>query len=190
MAAKMAGVFPMAGQGYEKMAAGLSQGISQWGVGQIKNLACMGSATGVAGGGAVLPMASRITIPPDDSLMIMALLSAGMMGPAAQSLGSAVAKGIVYAFTSYGQYTGPVAGVGNGADICKIVHADQQALSQILMNTLGVSMGFGPALPMLTAGMAAGITLTLKTGSGQGQVAGVPTIPPVPASTVTYTMVV
>ena len=190
MAARYAGVFPMGGQGFEKLAVGLAQGVSQWGVGQIKNLACTGSATGLAGGGAVIPVASRITVPPDDTLMRVALVSAGMLGPNAQSLGSAVAKGIAVAFTSFGQYTGVVAGVSNGADISKITQADPQALTQILMSTLGSSMGAGPALPMLAAGLSNGITMTLKTGTGQGQVAGVPTFPPVPASTVTYSMVI
>lgn len=184
------GVFPMNGETFDKLALGVSLGVAQWAVGNPSNLSTSGQAVGVAGGGAINPLLTKIIVPTGEGLMTAALAGAGLVGPAASSMGSSLAKGVATAFTLYGQYGGPVAGVGNGVDNSKLANANQVSLAAILMATCGPTMGPGPALPMMTLGIATGICQVLKQGTCTGQIIGVPTVPPVPAAGPTTAMVI
>ena len=174
----------MLGLSFDRLALAIATGVAQWAIGQPQNLSLTGAVVGVSGGGAVNPVLSRLFVPPSIPIMISGLMGAGMLGPAATSLGTVVALGISSAFTSLGQFAGPVAGVGNGVSTAKITVANPATLASTFAATFPGLFGAGPAGLILIQGLANGISGVLLTGIGTGQVVGVPTLPPVPFSTV------
>ena len=187
---RVAGIFPMLGFSYDRLAMAIASGVCQWGIGQPQNLGLLGAVTGISGAGAVNPAGSRLAIPPSIPIMVGALTGAGMLGPAASSLGSAVAIGISSAFTTAGQFTGPVAGVGIGVSAAKVAIANPATLAAILAANFPGLFGAGPAGALLVIGLANGISGVLMVGAGVGQVVGVPMVPPIPAATVAAHVVV
>jgi len=180
----LVGIFPLLGVNYVRLCSAIATGVSQWAIGQPYNLALTGAVVGVSGAGAVNPLLTRLIIPPSIPIMVGALIGAGMLGPAASSLGSAVATGIASAFTTAGQFTGPVAGVGNGVSTAKVTVANPVSLAAIFASIFPAMLGPGPASLMLISGLANGISGVLLTGAGTGQVVGTPTVPPAPFTTV------
>ena len=181
---RFVGVFPLLGVNYIRLCSAIAAGVSQWAIGQPYNLALTGAVVGVSGAGAVNPLLTRMIIPPSIPIMVAALTGAGMLGPAASSLGSAVATGIASAFTTAGQFTGPVAGVGNGVSTAKVTIANPVTLAAIFASLFPAMLGPGPASAMLVGGLSNGIAGVLMTGGGTGQVVGAPTVPPAPFTTV------
>jgi len=188
--ARTSGIHSFGGVNYDRMALGVANGVSQWGIMQPQNLGLTGLATGVSGGGAVNPVASKVIVPPNPGLVQAGLAGAGMVGPLAQSLALAISTGISTAFNASAQYVGPAAGVGVGADVSKITVANSASLVGMLMQTLTATLGPGPALSMMATGLGIGIASLLLQGTGAGAVVGVPTVPPVPMSGPTVCVVV
>ena len=187
--ARGSGTFPFGGVPFDQLAMGIANGVSAWAIGQQANLALVGVSTGTAGGGAVNPLTTTITVPNNVGAVLGALSAAGMVGPLGMSLAPVVSSGISTAFSSAAQYTGTSAGVGIGADVSKIVVANPATLISMLMSTLSASLGGGgPALFIFATGLGNGIAALLLGGFGVGTVQG--TASPSSAVGVTNSVVV
>ena len=190
LANRVTGPLPFFGPNFDKLALGLGLGIFQWAVSQPANLALTGAATGLVGAGVIVSATSKLIVPPQVNVVHAALVGAGVAGPLSSSMSIVIANGVSQAFTLSGQYTGPVGGVGVGADVSKVTVANAPALAGILMVTLSSVMGAGPSLGMLTAGLGVGIASLLLLGAGTGVVAGSPSYPTVSGSVPTFSTVV
>jgi hypothetical protein len=190
LANRSAGLFAFMGMPFDQMALGIGVGISSWAISQPSNLALTGIATGVAGAGSIVTAASRILVPPTVAALTSGLTGAGMVGPVAPALATTVTLGVSQAFNTYAQYFGLVAGVANGADVSRITVANPGTLVLSLQSALAGSMGSGPALNLLATGLGVGLTNLLLLGTGQATVVGIPSYPPVPATTSTLSVVV
>lgn len=176
------------GPNFEPFALGLSTGVCAWAIGQPQNLALSGLATGVTGVGAVVPVTTRLTVPPTVSIIQSSLIGAGAAGPVSTNLAIVVTLGVSQAFSIYGQYSGLSPSVGAGVDVSKVVIANSLTLIGILQQSFSV-LGFGPSLKMLSVGLGTGIANLLLSGTGIGTVIGTPTVPPVPTVGVTASVV-
>jgi hypothetical protein len=177
--ARASGTFAFGGVPFDQLAQGLASGICTWGISQPQNLALVGAATGTAGAGAILPVTTKLIVPPNMPAMLAGLSGAVLVGPLGLSLATVVTTGLATVFTAQAQYMGTAAGVGVGADISKILVANSASLAAILMGTLGPALGGGgPALPMFASGLAAGISALLLGGTGTGSVTGSPSTAP------------
>lgn len=182
-AARVAGGFPFPGIQFDQLALGVSLAVTGWAIGQPQNVLLVGVSGGAIGGGVVVPVTSKIFIPPGIGVPIMqvAFAGAGMVGPLGVAMASVMAIGLTNAFTKYAQYGGPVAGVGVGQDAAKIVSANAKSLVPILVSTCtGTLLGGGPMLQQFATGLANGLSGILLTGVGTGTVAGIPG--PVPSA--------
>lgn len=175
LASRTAGAFPFGGLAFDALAQGIASGVCAWAISQPQNLALVGASTGTAGAGIILPVTTRLTVPPNVPGVLAALTAAGLNGPLGLALATVVTAGIAGSFTAYGQYTGTSAGVGVGADISKVVVANPATLMATLAAAIGPMYGTGgPALGMLCAGLANGISALLLGGTGIGSVTGPP----------------
>lgn len=175
VAARAAGGFPFAGVKFDQLALGTASAIAAWAIGQPQNVFLQGVSSGAVGGGAVVPVASKIIVLPNIPIMIAGFTGAGFNGPLGRSLATVMALGIANAFSKYAQYVGPVAGVGVGADVAKITVANPATLVPLVMAACGGALGgLGPMLAMYAVGVSAGTAGMLLTGVGTGAVAGVP----------------
>ena len=178
---RLAGGFPFAGINFDRFAVGLALAMMQWAISQPQNLSLTGLALGVPGVGAVVAPGSKLFIPQNVPTMTAALAGAGMAGPLSPSLATVVTLGVTGAFNTAGQYLGPAAGVGSGADVSKVTVSNAGTLVPILMANLSASLGPGLALPQMCAGVGNGIAALLIQGTGTGVVAG--SAPPGPPTT-------
>jgi len=190
LANRSSGSFAFLGIPFDQMALGIGVGLSSWAVSQPSNLSLTGIATGVAGAGSIVTVTSRILVPPTVTAVSSGLVGAGMLGPVSPALATTITLGISQVFNTYAQYFGLVAGVSNGADVSRITVANPSTLIVALQSALAGSMGSGPALSLLATGLGVGLTNLLLLGTGQATVAGVPSYPPVPATTSTLSVVV
>jgi len=174
-AARAAGGFPFSGFKFDQLALGTATAIAAWAVGQPQNVFLQGVSSGAVGGGAVIPVTSKIIVPPNIPIMMAGFTGAGFNGPLGRSLAVVMALGIGNAFSKSAQYVGPVAGVGVGADVAKITVANAATLVPLLLASCsGALGGSGPMLAMYAVGLATGTAGMLLTGIGFGAVAGVP----------------
>jgi len=173
-AARSSGALPLLGINYDRLATGIAQGVSQWGVGQPQNLALTGMATGFGGAGTIVSAGTKIVVPANYGVVLGALISAGMVGPVGPSLAMAVTNGISSAFTVSGQYSGVSSMVGSGNDVAKVTMANAGTLIGILNSVLVGSLGTGSSIGMLSAGLGNGIASLLLLGTGTGVVMGTP----------------
>lgn len=177
------------GPAFFQLAAGVGNGVGAWAVGNPANLSLQGVATGLAGTGNILAPTTKIIVSPNVGAVLGALSGAGLNGPMASSLATAVGVGVAQAFTSSAQYTGVSAGVGSGQDVSVIVVSNPAALVGILMGTLSGAFGSsGPAMGLLATGLGNGIASMLLGASATGTITGV--AGPSPASGTTTSVVV
>ncbi len=173
--------FPFTGVQFDQLAMGVSLAVSGWAIGQPQNVSLMGISAGAVGGGAVVPVTTKVLVAPNPPLMIAAFAGAGFVGPVGISLATVFAIGLGNAFTKNAQYVGPVAGVGVGQDVAKIISANANTLVPLIVSACtGTLLGGGPMLTTFATGLANGLAAMLLTGVGTGTVAGVPG--PSPAS--------
>tara|TARA_Y100000310_G_scaffold241573_1_gene245595 strand:+ start:1241 stop:1846 length:606 start_codon:yes stop_codon:yes gene_type:complete len=179
--ARAASPFPFSGFQFDQLALGVSIAVSGWAIGQPQNVALTGVAAGAVGGGAVVPVTTKVFVVPNPPVMIAAFAGAGFVGPLGIALATVMAVGLGNAFSKNAQYAGPVAGVGVGQDVAKIVTANAATLIPLIVSTCtGTLGGGGPMLTQFATGLANGLSTMLLTGAGTGTVAGVPG--PSPAS--------
>jgi hypothetical protein len=190
LSARTASPHPFNGVNFDRLALGIGMGVASWAVGQPQNLALTGVATGLLGSGAILAPTSRLIVPPNPGLVQAALVGAGVAGVLAASLALVVSLGVSQAFTSAGQYTGPSATVGTGADVSKVTVSNPATLVGILNGTLLAAVGAGLSLTSLAAGLGNGIASLLLQGTGTGAVVGSPVIPTFPGAGPTFSTVV
>ena len=190
IAARLSGALPFAGVSYDKLALGVAQAVSVWGVSQPANLGLSGLATGMSGVGAVAAPTSKVAVPPNAAPLQAALNGAGMLGVLPPSLATVIANGLSTAFTASAQYTGVAVGVGVGADVSKVTVANPATLVAALSTALSATLGPGQNIPRLALGLGNGIAGLLLLGTGAGAVVGTTTVPPVPASGPTTCVVI
>lgn len=182
LASRTAGVFPLLGVTFNQIAAAIGSAFQLWGIGQPQNLALIGGTAGLAGVGVIQAPTSKVIVPPNPGPVVLGLTGAGVKGPTASSVASAVAVGISAAMNASAQYTGPSSGVGVGADVSKIAIANSATLTPIMASTFLSMVGPGPAGQQLAAGLSVGITGLLLLGTGTGVVSPVPGTFPFPPS--------
>jgi hypothetical protein len=188
---RASGGFAFMGSLFDQFAWGLSNAMSSWAINQPQNLALMGIATGTLGAGTIAVPASKIIIPPTIPIMTGALAGAGFNGQLMPSLATVVTLGISQAFNSAGQYSGIVGGVGIGVDSSKIIVSNAGTLVPLLLaNLSGMMGGSGAVLPSMCAGLGNGIASLLMQGAGIGTVVGTPSIPPLPGTGVSNSVVI
>lgn len=166
--ARAATPFPFLGFPFDQLAWALAYGLSSW----VPTVSLLGLATGTSGTGFINPLSTRLILPPNPPLVIAGLLSAGMSGPLSQSLGLVVGQGVAQTFGVAGQYSGGVAGCGNGADVSRVVRADPVSLSGLLHARMNSILGAGPAGAQMASGLGTGIANMVLTCTGTGIVSG------------------
>lgn len=178
LAANTSGGLPLLGVSFARIASAVGAGLQAWGLNQPQNLALTGATFGQAGLGLILPVTTRIIIPPNPAPMIAGLSSSGVVGPTSPSVATAVTVGISTSFGAFAQYTGPVPGVQVGPDTSKITIANPATAATILTSTILAVVGQGPSATLLATGLAKGIVGLMLLGSGAGFVSPAPGSPP------------
>ena len=170
-----AGISTLKGPQFLQIAKGVGNAVFSW-IQSPTNVALSGVTTGQAGAGTVNGL---VTVPAAIPVMINALSSAGLKGPNAVPLSTALSLGIS-ASLSTANYSGVSVGVSVGSDTSKISVVNPITLIPLLLDSLASSMqGSGPSLGILSTGIANGVSQQLQAGFGTGVVVGVPT--PIPA---------
>ena len=189
MAARLASNPPFLGQAFNPLAKGIGDAVAQWATGVISNLGLTGVTTGTSGSGAIQPHTTKIFVPFNPTELVMALQGSKINGVSASSLATVVAAGISSSFLAFGQYAGPVIGVGSGQDVSSITTANGMTLAQGLFWGLeGVFGSSGPNIVSFCEGLGFGIAGLLFAATGTGTVVGAPG--PSPASAATQSVVV
>jgi len=170
--ARAACPFPMVGLQFDRLAAGIAMSVAGWAISQPQNVALQGTASGTVGGGTI--PSGKLVVPPNPSLVIGALASAGLGGPLGVSLGTIVGTAVPSAFTLSGSYLGVSPGVGVGADVSKVVVSNPATLIALLQSNLAALSGPGIAMPLMAVGLGNGIAGCVALGFGTGSVVGVP----------------
>jgi len=161
---RAAGAFPFGGTAFDKLAWAIAKAMGTWG----PTVQLQGVTAGTAGAGTMAVPLTRVILTPNAPLFIGGMASAGMVGPLSLSLSTVVSLALASAISKFGQYAGASVGVGVGADVSKVVRADQASLTGLILAQLGP----GPAAPQMAKGLAAGISLLLLTATGAGTVVG------------------
>ena len=126
---------------------------------------------GVAGGGTVN---GKMFVLNGAALVVAGLNQAGISGPSAQGLGTAVGAGVASVLNSSMQYSGASAGVGFGSDVSKISLSNSATLVGILLGNLQAAQVNGQQAPRLASGLGLGIANLVNTAFGFGGVTGSP----------------
>lgn len=176
--------FPFTGVPFDQLAWAIATGVVQW----APSVQLLGVSVGTAGVGTLNVPTTKVLVAPNPPLAIAGLGSAGLLGPLGLALGTVVGQAIPKSISSYGQYSGGVAGVGIGADASKVIFADGSALSALLLPLLIAFMGPGSAAPQMARGLGTAISKLVLTGTGVGSVVGSPS--PVGASGVSKSVLV
>lgn len=171
---RAASPFPFLRFPFDQLAWAIANGVVQW----APSVQFTGTAVGTAGVGAINVPTTRVVVVPNPPLAIAGMAAGGLVGPLGVALGTVVGQAIPKTLTTFGQYTGGVAGVGVGADVSKVTMANGPALTGILIPLLTGLLGPGPAGPQMAAGLGQAIANLVLTGTGAGSVVG----PPSPSS--------
>jgi hypothetical protein len=157
------------GPSFFKVAAAVGQGVSAWLLTGPAATVMTGSSNGTAGAGAVN---GKIFVAPVIPAMTAAFASNGMVGPTAAKLATAITMGLANNINATGTYKGFAAGVGAGADICKVTAANAATLVPILVGSFASKGMVGPSAIKLANAIALGTCAVLMTGTGTGAVTG------------------
>jgi hypothetical protein len=168
------GVYP-GSQNVPKIASAVGKTLPSW-LPIPTNVLAQGITAGVAGAGAVN---GKMFFTGGIGLVIGGLTQAGITGPSAQGLGTAVGGGVSQILNSSAQYAGISAGVGVGGDVSKVSLANPATLIPLLLTNLQATGLNGPQAARLATGLGTGLAQFVQTGFGFGGVTGSPS--PVPA---------
>lgn len=168
------GVFP-GSQTLPRIASAVGKTLPQW-LPVPTNVLAQGSCVGVAGVGTVQ---GKLFVLNGAALVIAGLNQAGISGPSAQGLGTAVGSGVASALNASLQYRGASPGVGSGIDVSKVSLSNVGTLIGLLLANLQAAQVNGPQAPRLASGLGIGIANLVQTGFGFGGVSGAPS--PIPA---------
>ena len=157
-------------QNLPRLASAVSKSVVAW-LPNPLNVLVQGVTVGVAGAGAVN---GKMTVFNGAALVVAGLNSAGVNGPSAQGLGTAVGSGVASALNSSLQYIGISVGVGVGSDTSKVSLSNSAALSALLLANFPAAQINGQQALRLSQGLGLGIGNLLNTGIGIGGVAGSP----------------
>lgn len=158
---------PMTGIQWPLICQGIGIAIFEWtiagGVGLV----------GVSVGGVGPVIGLKMILPPAPALVLSGVTSAGLAGPSAAEIATAVAVGISISVSSFGSYTGVVAGgaIGSpGVDASKVVTANNVMLTSLLVTSFASVGMTGPSAGQLATGLGLGVSLMMMTGTGTGVV--------------------
>jgi hypothetical protein len=163
------GGFP-GSQNLPRIATAVGRSLPQW-LPLLTNVTVLGVATGVAGVGAVN---GKLFVGGGVPLVVAALKQAGLAGPTAVGIGTAVGAGVSSILNSTAQYVGASPGVGVGADASKVSFTNSATLIAVLLSNLRAAGVSGPQGPQLATGLGRGLAQLVQTGFGVGGVVGLP----------------
>jgi hypothetical protein len=161
------GIFP-GSQTLPRIASAVGTSVVSW-LPIPTNVLVQGATSGLVGAGAV---SGKLTFTGGVGLIISGLTQAGVVGPSARGLGTAVGAGLAQVLNSSSQYSGTSAGVGSGTDTSKISVANSATLIPILLGNLQAAGVRGPQTSRLATGLGVGIAQLVRTGVGFGGVTG------------------
>lgn len=170
-------------QNLPRIASAVGKSLPQW-LPIPTNVLAQGATVGVAGVGTVN---GKMFVLNGAALVVAGLNQAGISGPSAQGLGTAVGSGVASVLNSSMQYSGTSPGVGSGADTSKVSLSNSGTLIGILLANLQAAQVNGQQAPRLASGLGLGIANLVQTGFGFGGVAGSPS--PVPAVSTSISLV-
>jgi hypothetical protein len=162
-------IFP-GSQNLPRIASAVGKTLPQW-LPLPTNVLAQGATVGVAGVGTVN---GKLFVLNGAVLVVAGLNQAGINGPSAQGIGSAVGSGVASVLNSSLQYSGTSAGVGVGADTSKISLSNAGTLISLLLGNLQASQINGQQAARLATGLGNGIANLVQTGFGFGGVTGSP----------------
>jgi hypothetical protein len=162
-------IFP-GSQNLPRIASAIGKTLPQW-LPIPTNVLVQGATVGVAGVGTVN---GKLFVLNGVALVTAGLNAAGINGPSAQGLGTAVGSGVSSVLNSSLQYSGTSPGVGTGADTSKISLANAGTLIPLLLTNLQASQINGQQAARLATGLGNGIANLVQTGFGFGGVTGSP----------------
>ncbi len=179
-----AGAAPFPGsQNLPKIAQAVGTSIPAW-LSTPSSVVSLGVTAGLAGGGTA---AGKLSFIPGGQIPV-ALQSAGLLGPTAQGVGSAVETGLATVLNTSAQYLGVSTGVAQGTDTTKVSISNGATLLPILLSNLQASGINGQLSSQLANGLSIGISGLFLTGFGFGGVVGAPGIFPSSGSSVSRVM--
>jgi hypothetical protein len=170
-------------QNLPRIASAVGKSVVAW-LPAPTNVLTNGVTSGVAGAGSVN---GKLFVVNGAALVVAGLNQAGVTGPSAQGLGTAVGSGVAATLNASAQYTGASPGVGVGADVSKVSLSNSATLIGILLGNLQAAQVNGAQAPRLANGLGLGIANLLQTGFGFGGVAGSPS--PIPAVSTSISLV-
>lgn len=157
-------------QNLPRIASAVSKSVVSW-LPSPLHVLVQGVTVGVAGAGAVN---GKLGVLNGVALVVAGLNGAGINGPSAQGLGTAVGSGVASVLNSSLQYVGTSAGVGVGSDTSKVILANGALLSGILLANFPAAQINGQQAARLSQGLGIGIGNLVATGFGAGGVTGSP----------------
>lgn len=175
-------VFP-GSQNLPKIASAVGKTLPIW-LPLPSNVFAQGVTVGLAGAGTVQ---GKMFVLNGAALVVAALNQAGVNGPSAQGLGTAVGSGVASVLNAALQYSGVSPGVGAGTDFSRVRLANSGTLIPLLLANFQAAQISGQQGPRLATGLGRGIANLVQTGFGFGGVAGVPS--PIPAVSTSFSLV-
>jgi hypothetical protein len=134
------------------------------------NVVLVGSVNGTIGAGAVT---GKFLMSPAPTPVNGAVAAAGLVGPLAQQIATAVGVGIGVSFNGAAAYVGTSTGA-IGVDISKVTFANPATLIALLTSNFAAQGIVGPLSSQLAVGLGNGIAAMVLTGGGTGVAAGAP----------------
>jgi hypothetical protein len=162
-------------QNLPRIASAVGKSVPSW-IPLPTNVLVKGATVGVAGVGSVN---GKLFVTGGTALVVAGLQQAGINGPSAAGLGTAVGAGLSSVLNSAAQYSGTSAAVGVGGDVSKVSLSNSGTLIAILLGNLQASGINGQTAARLAQGLGLGIAQMVQTGYGFGGVTGSPS--PIPA---------
>lgn len=167
-------IFP-GSQNLPRIASAVGKALPAW-LPSPTNVLAQGVTVGVAGIGSAN---GKMFVLNGVALVVAGLNQAGVTGPAAQGLGTAVGSGVASVLNSTLQYSGVSFGVGSGSDVSKVSLSNAGTLIGLLLASLQASQINGQQAARLATGLGTGLANLVLTGFGFGGVAGSPS--PIPS---------
>lgn len=157
----------LTGPTWSQLAAAIGIAVGRWAV-TPSDVVCAGVVIGAVGGGAVT---GKLYLPPVPLPISSSTAAAGLLGPIAPQMATAVGVGIGTSMTSSAGYIGVSVGA-IGVDTSRIIFANPATLIAGLVSTFAAFNIKGPTAGSLAIGLGSGIATMFLTGTGAGVAVG------------------
>ena len=168
---------PTKGYDWIKLSSAIGKGIYTWIIIPI-NVNLQGVTTGNAGAGAIT--SGRLKVAPSHLPVTASFLANGLKGKDSLAIAKGIGKGVAKTINRGGKYYGASIGVGNGADVSKVVYANSKTLQGILVTSMALHGIVGTDALRLAKAISIGVSGVVMTGFGFASVKGTPA--PAPAT--------